>query len=76
MQPEDILTPKELARRLKVPESWVFEKTRARQRNPLPALHIGRYVRFHWPAVAAWLEGTAKPSGAKARLKPGQGRAA
>ncbi len=76
MQPEDILTPKELARRLKVPESWVFEKTRARQRNPLPALRIGRYLRFDWPAVALWLESTVKPSPAKAGLKPGQGRAA
>ncbi len=71
MRPEDILTPKELARRLKVPLSWVFEKTRARQKNPLPVFRVGRYIRFHWPAVVAWLETTAKP-----RQSPATRRAA
>ncbi len=58
VSPQDILTPKELAVRLKVPESWVFEKTRKRQQNPLPVFRIGRYLRFNWSAVAAWLEST------------------
>ncbi len=62
VSPADILTPQELARRLKVPESWVFEKTRKRQKNPLPVFRIGRYARFSWPAVCAWLESTARPA--------------
>jgi excisionase family DNA binding protein len=52
---EDILTPEELAARLKVPDSWVYEKTRGRCRNPIPCLRLGRYVRFDWTAVASWL---------------------
>jgi hypothetical protein len=52
---EDILTPEELAARLKVPDSWVYEKTRGRCRNPIPCLPLGRYVRFNWTSVAAWL---------------------
>jgi len=55
LQADDIITPEELANRLKVPESWVYEKTRGRCRNPIPCLRLGRYVRFDWLAVAAWL---------------------
>jgi excisionase family DNA binding protein len=55
LKSEDILTPEEVAARLKVPESWVYEKTRVRCRNPIPCLRLGRYVRFDWLAVIAWL---------------------
>jgi excisionase family DNA binding protein len=59
VQAEDIITPEELAARLKVPESWVYEKTRGRCRNPIPCLRLGRYVRFDWTAVATWLSAPA-----------------
>jgi len=58
IKPEDVLTPKELAKRLKVPLSWVYEKSRARgQFNgaPLPCLRVGRYLRFAWPDIVAWM---------------------
>jgi hypothetical protein len=55
LHPEDIITPEEVAARLKVPESWVYEKTRARCRNPIPCLRLGRYIRFDWNAVIHWL---------------------
>ena len=55
LRPEDILTPEEVAARLKVPESWVYEKTRARCRNPMPCLRLGRYIRFDWNAVVNWI---------------------
>jgi excisionase family DNA binding protein len=57
LRPEDILTPDELATRLKVPKSWVYEKTRSRSRNrnPLPCLRLGRYIRFDWARVVEWL---------------------
>lgn len=51
--PADILTVDELASRLKVQPTWVYENQR--RDNPLPALHCGRYLRFSWPAVCAWL---------------------
>jgi hypothetical protein len=57
--PGVLLTPAELAARLAVKESWVREKTRERARrrdsDPLPVVRLGKYVRFSWPAVEAWL---------------------
>jgi hypothetical protein len=34
LKPEDILTPEELAARLKVRKTWVYEQTRSRNQNP------------------------------------------
>jgi len=60
----NILTPEELAARLKVPKSWIFEKTRSRCLDPIPHYRIGRYVRFNWTRIVEWLatteEGDAK----------------
>lgn len=56
VDPSDILTPDELAERLQTSRSWVFEMTRQRQRNPIPHYKIGRYLRFNWRDVCAWLE--------------------
>jgi excisionase family DNA binding protein len=58
INPTDILTPEELAKRLKVPLGWVREKVRARKQGTAPRLphfKAGKYIRFHWPAVSAWL---------------------
>jgi len=56
LRPEDILTPEELAARLKVRKSWVYEQTRSRNhRKPLPRLNMGRYLRFDWTKVVGWL---------------------
>ena len=52
----DLLTRAELAERLKVPKSWIYEKTRLRSRDPLPVLRIGKYMRFHWPDIVTWLQ--------------------
>lgn len=59
IHPEDILTPDELAERLKVTIGWVYEKSRARGKHggpPLPCLRMGRYLRFSWPDVCEWLQ--------------------
>lgn len=57
--PGALLTPAELAARLAVPQSWIREKTRERarqrDRDPLPVVRLGKYVRFSWPAVEEWL---------------------
>jgi excisionase family DNA binding protein len=53
---QDILTPEEVAALLRVPQSWIYAKSRRRQRNPLPTYRIGRYLRFSRAAVLAWLE--------------------
>ncbi len=55
VDPSQILTLTELAERLKVSERWVYEKSRRRCLNPLPCIRIGRYLRFDWTSVSAWL---------------------
>jgi hypothetical protein len=58
IDPKDILTPEELAKRLKVGVCWIYEKSRARGKHsgaPLPCLRMGRYLRFSWPDVVQWM---------------------
>ena len=58
LEPQDILTPAELAKRLKVSVNWIYEKSRSRGQfngTPLPCLRVGRYLRFAWPDVVAWM---------------------
>jgi hypothetical protein len=56
----DLLTPEELAARLKVKPSWVYEQTRVRGKirnsDALPHRKMGRYLRFNWPEVTEWLD--------------------
>lgn len=56
---EQLLTVEQLARILSVPVSWCYEKVRnGASTVQIPCLRIGRYVRFHLPAVMEWLEKT------------------
>jgi excisionase family DNA binding protein len=49
-----LLTADELASRLGVQPSWVNKAARA---NRIPHVRVGRYRRFRWPDIEAWLEG-------------------
>ena len=64
LDPRDVLTPEELAQRLKVGVGWVYEKSRARGQHtstkPLPCLRMGRYLRFAWPDVVEWMRNGGK----------------
>jgi hypothetical protein len=64
LDPKDVLTPEELAQRLKVRVGWIYEKSRARGQHasakPLPCLHMGRYIRFYWPDVCDWMRNGSK----------------
>jgi hypothetical protein len=59
-RPIEILTPQQLAVRLQVKPSWVYEQTRnrsgVRNPDPLPHIKMGLYLRFDWRDVLAWLE--------------------
>jgi excisionase family DNA binding protein len=52
-----LLTVEEVAELLKVPVSWVYERTRQRGLNRLPGFRLGKYWRFREAEVFAWLEG-------------------
>jgi predicted DNA-binding transcriptional regulator AlpA len=57
---DEILTPSQVAERLQVKPSWVYEQTRVRAEvrnaDPLPHMKMGRYLRFDWEDVVDWLE--------------------
>ena len=44
--------PHELAARLNVPVSWVYQKTRERS---IPFIKVGHYCRFDFNEVVGWL---------------------
>jgi excisionase family DNA binding protein len=46
MEIDELLTVEEVAQLLKVPRSWVYERTRTRGDDRLPFVKLGKYVRF------------------------------
>ncbi len=51
-----LLEVHEVAEMLKVPVSWVYERTRRRAVGRLPHLKVGKYVRFRRSEIEAYLE--------------------
>jgi hypothetical protein len=54
----EVIDAGELAKRWRLPESWIREQTRTRAVDPLPCIRFGRYVRFEWgsPKLSAWYD--------------------
>ena len=54
----EVIDAPELAKRWRLPESWIREQTRTRAGDPLPCVRFGRYVRFEWgsPKLVAWYD--------------------
>jgi hypothetical protein len=65
----EILYPKELADRWKLPETWIRERTRSRESDPIPHIGFGRYVRFEFgsPELNEWLDRHRRGAGAGSR---------
>ena len=57
VEPERLLTVHEVAELLRVPASWVYERTRRRGNERIPHVKMGKYVRFRPAEVEAYLEG-------------------
>jgi excisionase family DNA binding protein len=55
-QIDDFLTVPELAKLLKVPISWVYQRSRERGEKAIPRIRCGRYVRFPKREVLEWLQ--------------------
>ena len=53
---ETLLTVAEVAELLRVPVSWVYERTRRRGIDRLPHIKLGKYLRFSEPEIANWLQ--------------------
>ena len=63
---DELLTVKEVARLLKVPSSWVYERCRPGALNPLPHIKLGKYLRFYRDEVLDYLEKLKRTSSAHA----------
>jgi excisionase family DNA binding protein len=50
-----LLTVEEIAARMKVPTSWVYERTRRRGTEQIPHYKLGKYLRFELTEVTTWL---------------------
>ncbi len=51
----DLLTVKDVAEMLRVPVSWVYDRTRKRSIDRLPGMRLGKYWRYRREDVTAWL---------------------
>jgi excisionase family DNA binding protein len=55
---DELLTVEDVATLLRVPKSWVYERTRSRGKpraDCLPSIKLGKYVRFDARAVRGFL---------------------
>lgn len=50
MNTSELITANELAKRLNVPVSWIYRRTRLGQ-EAIPHVKMGKYVRFDWEEV-------------------------
>jgi excisionase family DNA binding protein len=55
-QQDELMTVSEIAALLKVPVSWVYERTRRRGIERLPHVKLGKYLRFSMPEIKEWLQ--------------------
>ena len=55
-QSDELMTVAEIAGFLKVPVSWVYERTRRRGIDKLPHVRLGKYLRFSLSEIRTWLE--------------------
>jgi len=51
-----LLSIQDVAEMLKLPVSWVYERTRRRGSDRIPGYRLGKYWRFRRDEVLAWLE--------------------
>jgi len=51
-----LLTVHDVAGFLRVPASWVYERTRRRGRERLPHVKVGKYLRFRLSDLETYLE--------------------
>jgi len=54
--PDELMTVSEIAAFLKVPVSWVYERTRRRGIERLPHVRLGKYLRFSMREIQEWLK--------------------
>lgn len=64
--PGRIMTLEQVAEKLGMSASWVYNHTRTRVENPLPFRKFGKYLRFLEPEINEWIMEASLPKGKKA----------
>jgi excisionase family DNA binding protein len=59
---ERLIGVRELADRTGLQESWIYSQAAAKK---IPYLKLGKYLRFRWSEVEAWLEAQRQGPAAK-----------
>jgi excisionase family DNA binding protein len=54
--PGALLTIDEVCSLLRVPKSWVYDRTRKRGVERIPGFRLGKYWRFREADVLSWIE--------------------
>ena len=56
--PFEIITAEELAKRWRVPASWIIKHSRRNCADRIPSVEMGRYRRFVWNSLelAEWFQ--------------------
>lgn len=52
----ELLRISEIADVLRVPVSWVYERTRRNGAERIPHIKLGKYLRFEKAAVLGWVQ--------------------
>lgn len=65
---DDLLTPRELARKLNVPITWIYDRTREGGPERIPHYKLGRYLRFAESEVVDFLRIRAADGGAESQV--------
>jgi excisionase family DNA binding protein len=55
-EPGQLLTVVQVAYLLRVPPSWVYDRTRQRSMNRIPGFRLGKYWRFRKSDILTWIE--------------------
>jgi len=55
-QLEELMTVGDVAQTLRVPVSWIYDRTRRRGKARIPNIKLGKYLRFKRAEVQQWLE--------------------
>ena len=53
---QNLLTVNELAKKLRVPKSWIYSQTRQTDSKSIPRIRVGKYIRFLEKDVMDWLQ--------------------
>lgn len=54
MKTDHLITVEEMANRINVPKSWIYQRTRLGQKA-IPHVRVGKYVRFNPEEVIEFL---------------------